>query len=185
MIKNKTVGGDTVNTKDWSYRAYLIRECEKLQAGVSNQPGHSIVPPRFASEMKIRARSLVPPMIIPIRDDSDLETALRAMHSVKYCQRKKDISAQLSIPFEHVISIEPTPPTGTPNASHPARRTATIRQREAAVANAAIAEMVGDFRTQIARRHACTDALCKHHPRPCIVTAQYGYLPLSTRIVRD
>jgi hypothetical protein len=184
-LKNKAAGGDLVNTKHWSYSAYLALECAQLQARIHHQPGHTIIPPRFASEMRIQAKGLTPALRIPIRQDSDLENILRAMHKVRTQQGKKDASATLTIPFEYVIDIEPTPPISTPNASHPARRTATNRQREQAAANAAVAAIVGDFRTQIAAAHACPDALCKNNPKPCVVTAQYGHLRIGTRIMRD
>ena len=185
MIKNKIVGGDTLYTKDWSYQTYLVRECEKLQAVVERRPGHSIEPPRFASEMKIAAKGLNPAISVPLRNNADLESILRAWYRVKYRLKKESPYAILTIPFEHVVTIEPTPPTGTPNTSHSLRRTATIRQRETAAANAAIAEIVGDFRTQISRKHACPDALCRNHPRPCVITAQFGHLPMGTRLIRD
>jgi hypothetical protein len=184
-VKKQTAGGDTVNTKDWSYQTYVGVQTVKLQAIVAHQPGHSIVPPKFASELKIRAKGLTPPMTVAMRNDNDLENALRVWYKVKYQLKKQDVWAQLTIPFEQVVVIESTAPQGTPNASHPRRRTATSNQRTEAEINQSIAEAIGDHKRDITRLHACPDAMCKNHPKPCIITSQYGHLRVGTRFVRD
>ena len=184
-IKNKAISSDTVNTKDWSYTAYLVREGEKLQANVNNQPRHTIVPPRFLNEMRIRASVLQPPLYVSIGQDYDIKKALRTMHTAKSHLKRKEAWATLTIAFNHVINIEPTPPASTPNPSHPVRRTATVLQREEAAAKAQFAEIISDSRTQITARYACPDALCSNNPKPRIVMARWSHLPLPVLTIHD
>jgi hypothetical protein len=134
-----------------------------------NLPSHSIASPTFASELRICAHGMQKPIVVPVRVDSDLENCLRAMHNVKNRQMRKGAYAELVVPFEmRVKAPTPTIPQGTSNASHLARRTATVRQREAATENALIAEVVDEARTQIAAKYACADALCSNNPKACI-----------------
>ena len=126
MVKKQPVSGDRYNTKDWSYQSHIITEAARLDASFTRLLGESVVPPRFASEMKIRASGMNQPIIVPIRVNLDIENCLRAMHNVKYRQKRKGIWVELRIPFE-LVTIQPTPPAGTPNAGHPVQRTATVR----------------------------------------------------------
>jgi hypothetical protein len=185
MIKKTVVSGNNVNSKDWSYEAYLIRETAKLQAVVTHRIGTTITPPQFASEMKIFAKGLTPPIAIPILVDADLTSALRAWNNVKYKMQRQECRAQLTVTFEQTVDIVSTAPQGTPNASHPERRTATNRQRVTAAANEAIAEAVGDARAAIVKHWACGDTTCRNNPKPCYVSPHHGHLPFTMRVVRD